>query len=862
MLQQINLSIPHSQFQSTPMKNLLLLAFASLFYSLPLSAQTRPTASNGLQAGSTPAAHPAPAILKGTGKISGFILDALSRKPVEFATVALFNQNSGKPVDGAITDGKGRFLISRIAVGQYQLTVSFLGYATLKLDQVNISNDKDDIDLGVLALKADAKILKEVAVTGEKPLVEDKIDRLVYNAEKDLTNTGGTAGDVLKKVPGLTVDLEGNVQLRGSANIRVLINNKPSSIMATNIADALKQIPADQIKTIEVITSPSAKYDAEGSAGIVNIVLKKNSLQGLNGNANASYGNRNSNVNANVNFRQGPFGLNSAFGRNWNNNPGKNTIETTYTGNPRLDRLSQQMTGRRKGNFDFIQLGGDYDLDKKNNIAAGIRIQSGDFALKTTQASLQYLDQAIRDGNTRVNNSEFQLANQDINLDYTRTFDKAGQELSFLGLLSHNKRDNHNFADILGLDDQLKQREKNLNDAINEELTFQTDYTHPLKDNQILELGGKAILRHANSDFRFSLADPALAPYLLQPGRSDVFSYNQNVIASYATYSFSLKKKYNFKLGSRYEHTWIDGDFISSGTTVKQDYDNLIPSAAISRSLKNNQTIKLNYSRRIQRPQLYYLNPFVNNQDTFNIRTGNPHLDAELTNAYEFGYSTFSKSATSLNATLYWRQTNNSIQSYTLPMDNGVNKTTFDNIGRNASYGMSLSGSTKFLTKGNISGNVNMYYMDLVSKQLQAANANLMYNANLNASYTFEKGFSAQMFGMFNSPRVTLQGQSSSWTYYTLAVKKEILEKKGSLSAGMDNPFSKTIKLSNTFKTDRSEQNQVSSKQDNILYIYTRQFRVSMNYQFGRMDKQPAPRRKKKISNDDAKQGSEGSSGQ
>ena len=155
-----------------------------------------------------------------------------------------------------------------------------------------------------------------------------------------------------------------------------------------------------------------------------------------------------------------------------------------------------------------------------------------------------------------------------------------------------------------------------------------------------------------------------------------------------------------------------------------------------------------------------------------------------------------------------------------------------------------------------------MYYVDLVSKQLQAANANLMYNANLNASYTFEKGFSAQMFGMFNSPRVTLQGQSSSWTYYTLAVKKEILEKKGSLSAGMDNPFSKTIKLSNTFKTDRSEQNQMSSKQDNILYIYTRQFRLSMNYQFGRMDKQAAPRRKKKISNDDAKQGSEGSSGQ
>lgn len=835
------------------MKNLLLLALSSLL-AAPLLAQAPPPPP----ATSRPTL-PAPA--KGTGRISGFILDETSKSPVEFATVALISQSSGKAVDGAITDAKGRFTLSRIAHGSYQVTVSFLGYAPSSLPVVLVSG-KDEVDLGVVALKNDAKTLKEVAVTGEKPLVEDKVDRMVYNAEKDITNTGGTAADVLKKVPGLTVDLEGNLQLRGNGNIRVLINNKPSSIMAASIADALKQIPSDQIKSVEVITSPSARYDAEGTAGIINIVLKKNGLQGLNGNATASYGTRNSNVGGSLNFRKNKIGLNTSAGHNWNNNPGRNTSETLYQGHPRLGRLSQQMTGRRAGNFDFLQLGLDYDLNKNNSLAGGIRYQTGDFNFKTTQTSIQHLHQAPAQSNTRANHSAFQMDNYDLNLDYTRTFDKPGQELAFLGLLSRNKRNNHLFADLYGADQDLQSRERNFNEAFNEEFTLQTDYTHPVHKNQILELGAKAILRQAESEFEFALADPASSPYIPIPQRSDAFTYHQNVAAVYASYGFSLPKKYQVKVGSRYEHTAIAGDFISSGTAVQQDYDNLIPSIAVSKNLSESQTLKLNYTRRIQRPQLFFLNPFVNNMDTFNIQTGNPQLKAELTDAYELGYSTFFKSGTSLTATLYWRQTNNSIQSYTLPMENGVNKTTFGNIGRQANYGMSLSGNTKFLGKGNASGNVNLYYMNLESRELRTSNANLMYNANLNLSYAFPKGFSAQAFGMFNSPRVTLQGQSSSWSYYNMAVKKEVLKKKGSISAGVDNPFSQTIKLRNTFKTLPSEQHPVTSQQDNTLYVYTRQVRVSMQYQFGKTDFKSAPRRKKRISNDDAKQGGEGNPGQ
>lgn len=251
------------------MKKILLLALIGLFSKQVVEAQ-QVSGQTILAANTSPTA-------KGSGKIAGIILDEEAKKPVEFATVSLLNKQTGKPVDGTISDNKGRFTISKIVAGEYKLSVSFLGYETKILNHISV--EKGEINVGIINLKTDAKALKEVAVTGEKSMVEDKVDRLVYNAEKDLNNTGGTASEVLKKVPGLTVDLEGNVQLRGSSNIRVLINNKPSSIMAASIADALRQIPSDQIKSVEVITSPSAKYDAEGTAGIINIITKKNNLQ-------------------------------------------------------------------------------------------------------------------------------------------------------------------------------------------------------------------------------------------------------------------------------------------------------------------------------------------------------------------------------------------------------------------------------------------------------------------------------------------------------------------------------------------------------------------------------------------------------
>lgn len=795
----------------------------------------------------TPAPLQNTSVAKGNGKISGTVIDATTKEPIAFATVALLHETENKPLDGAMCDEKGRFSIQKISDGTYRLSISFLGYEARTLSNLSISSgDKPTIDLGEILLQSTVKNLQEVEVVGQKDLVEDKVDRLVYNAEKDISNTGGTATEVLQKVPLLTVDLDGNVQLRGNSNVRVLINNKPSTIMAGSIAEALRQIPADMIKSVEVITSPSAKYDAEGTAGIVNIITKKNNMQGISGSVNLTGGNRNSNVNTNVNLRRKKFGLNASVGGNMWRSRGK--AETTRTDNSQ-NQLLQNSANRNRNISGFTQLGFDYDLNPKNLFAGSIRVSNGNWRNESGLNSRYFASESLLRQNARDIVYSNNNLGVDLNLDYTHIF-KPQQELAILGLYSSNFRDNNYNLDELNENRLIEYREKSLNDNRNEELTFQADYTHPFQNKSLLEAGAKTILRRAGSDYEV-FADPDLTGnYQLLPALSNKFDYDQDVAAAYLAYGFKLGQKTNFKMGSRYEHTFINGNFISSDTSLKTDYGNFIPSLSVSYNLKQSQTLKFNYSRRIQRPQIFFLNPFVNQSDTFNISYGNPNLDAELTDSYEIGYSTYFKALT-LNGSLYWRQTDNAIESVREVAPNGVATTTYRNIAQNKTYGLSLFGNVTLFKNGNISGTVNVYRTELRSPSLNATNESWMGNMNLNASWMFRNGFSAQFFGNLNSPRVQLQGKSSSWRFYSFAVKKEILEKKGSITLNIDNPFGSTLKFKSDFRTDNAYQNSVSQ-------FYNRAFRISINYNFGKLEQNKQPRRRRAIRNDDAKQGDGG----
>ncbi|RNI23601.1 outer membrane beta-barrel family protein [Rufibacter latericius] len=782
----------------------------------------------------------ADASVKISGKITGTLLDSASGKPVEFATVALLLGGNRQSIDGTLTNGQGKFTFGRVPEGEYLLSFSFVGYRGKTIGPVAVTGKAVEVELGQMLLSPAENKLQEVTVVGQKPLIEDKADRLVYNADQDITNTGGNATDVLKKVPSLTVDVDGNVALRGSSNVRVLINNKASSIMATNLADALKQIPADQIKSVEVITSPSAKYDAEGSAGIINIITKRKSLQGLTGSAGLTAGTQNSSIFSNLSVRRGKMGVNldlSSF--RYSVPKGYGMYRQEYVEGEDIITI-QDGDGRVHGGGGSAQLGLDYDLDSMNLFSIGLKLNTGRYqgnSAQETTTSQSGPFQYIRN----TNNYQFIPLGADLNLEYTRVF-KPQQELTFLAQFSQSDHENFVNQDRFTQEEQLFYLQRNTNENSNREITFQADYGHPFSDKSTLEVGAKAILRRANSEARYDIRFPLEN---LETPEEDVFHYQQDVVAGYLSYGLTLGKNFSFKAGTRYEQTHLKGDFTSTTTFLNETYHTLIPSLTLSRTLKENHTFKFSYTQRIQRPHIFLLNPYRDNRDPKSIFYGNPKLDPELTHLYEVGYSTFFKTS-SVTTALYLRQIDNAIQLVTVGIDQGVAQNTFANAGKLLSYGLNVSGATKPVPALSLNGNVNVYYNRLSG--LGTQNTGWQYNLNLTSGYEVGKGVTAQFSGGFNSPRVTLQGKAYSWQYYSLAVKKELFEKKGSLTLSVNNPFTKSINYGTETSTE-------TFFQTNENRNFNRSVRLSFDYKFGQQNASKAPRKKKAIRNDDMKEG-------
>ncbi|GAA3924128.1 TonB-dependent receptor domain-containing protein [Hymenobacter algoricola] len=861
------------------MKHAYLPLLLSGLLTAPVLAQTTPPAAPAAtrsgQPGGAPGAPAAPKALalpaapRGAGRLTGVVLDAATKKPVEFATVALLPATGTTPLDGTVCDEKGRFVLKGLAPGAYRVQISFLGY-TARTEPVTVG--ETGTDLGTVTLTSSAQKLGEVTVTGERDVIETKPDRIVYNAEKDITNAGGTAADVLRKVPLVSVDPDGNIELRGTANVRVLINSKPSGIVASSVADAMKQIPADQIKSVEVITSPSAKYDAEGSGGIINIILKKNNLQGTNGSVGLAGGTRSSNANAALNYRQGKIGLTSSASGFAFYSPGRNDLKRYLKNADGTERLTLDQQGESNvlGGGGFGRLGFDYDPAQYHSLTLGVQgsmfRNSGDNQLFNTSTPQPTLFNQF----TRDSERKFRTQSYDVSGSYTRSFEQKRREWSVLAQHTRNRNNQDYRLDqypglSVGTDGTRNYREQSLNLARNLETTLQTDYVHPFSETTTLETGAKAIMRRVSSDYTVQTDPTGQSTLVRSADRSNEFRYDQDVLSVYGSYGFSLNKKLSSKVGARVEQTRIDGSFQQgSDSGVAQDYTTLLPNVSLSfqpgNPKKPGQSLRAAYSQRIQRPQIFYLNPFVNAVDSLNISYGNPQLKPELTNSYELNYTTFIKGSV-LNISAYARRTGNAIETFrfvdTVKVENKadrlVQNQTFRNIGRNATYGMSVFGSVKPLPKWDVSGTLNVYYVSLKSPSLGLSNSGLMYGLNINSGYKFDKGLSLQFNGGLNSRRVQLQGSQAAWTFYSAGLRKNLLKDKADLTLNADNFLSATRNLKSTVDTDQF-------RQESNNYIYLRGVRLAFNYRFGKVSAQPQKRRRG-IQNDDVKQG-EGGNGQ
>lgn len=788
------------------------------------------------------------------GSITGTVVDAATQQPVPYATIALVNPSTNKPVDGTMADDKGKFTLEKVASGSYKVAVSFIGYEAKTLD-LEVTDRNASVDLGKISISSTAKALNEVVVEGQRAMIEEKVDRTIYNAENDESNKGGDAADVLRKVPMLSVDLDGNVSMRGSQNIKVLINNRPSTITAGSVADALKQIPADMIKSVEVITSPSAKYDAEGSAGIINIVTKKNTLQGGSLNVDTGVGLRGANLGLNGSYRTGKMGFSlGGFGRMGYNTPGSfENVQTTIADGVQ-NVVRQEAATDNNMMFGRYTLGWDYDINEKNYLNASVQygvrnwLANQDDLLSQRFQEGSLLSSTLRDVETTDNSGTV-----DVNLNYTHTFDRPQHEFSVLTQFSRNNRTNDFLNQIYGDNGtDLERRLKNINESFNQESTVQLDYTNPIAENQLVELGVKQIKRQVTSDYE-TFTSGGTGPFVKEDNTnlSNVFNYNQDVTAGYLSYTLTTANNYSLKTGARYEYTTINANFENSDEGVSiPSYGVLVPSINLSKRLKDGNTVKLAYNRRIQRPSLEFLNPNVQNSNPAFRTVGNPELDPEYTNNYELSYSTYFKT-TSLNFSTFVRNTNNSIQAVRQTAEDGVLETTYFNIGQEEAYGGSIFGSINLSNKLTLNGGTDIYYAVLNNNvddpAQQASNSGVVYNVRAMGNYNLGQGWGIQGFGFYRGSQVQLQGTRGGFGIYSLNLKKDFNEGKGSIGFGAENFLSQTMKM-------RSELNTPTFSQTSTNVMHNMNFKVNLSYRIGKMTDGPR-RRTKSVNNDDLKGG-------
>ena len=790
---------------------------------------------------------PALAQTASPGRLTGSLTDSTTAKSVPYATVALMEGATLR--SGTTTDGAGAFVLANLPLGNYTLVLSFVGYRSKTLP-VALRADRPALDLGSIRLATESKTLGQVTVTGQKPLVEDKGDRLIYNAESDASNAGGTAADVMRKVPTLTVDLNGNVQMRGNGNLKVLINGKPSAMMARNLADALRQMPANVIKSVEVITSPGAKYDAEGSAGVINIITKK-ALQGANGSVNATAGNFNRSVGTNLTWKRKKIGLSlSATGYQQRNVWENASTRATRQDNQTLNTLSQRNFADNTGAGGYGEMSVDYDPDSTSRINFAANVWGGNFPSNSTVFN-RLTDPAGAELQAFRNDIRFRnpFGNGQLDLGYTKTFRQPGREFSLLTQFSRMPDNYFYDTDRYATSEVILNRQRSTNYSRNKEYTVQTDYTHPFTKKGRrdtldfkLEIGAKAIARDIGSEYRVEQSVDGSGPLVPDPAQSNDFDYFQQVYSGYASLRLDTKRKWGLNAGARLEHTDIRGNFVTTQTTLVNQYNNLIPSITLSKGIKTH-VVKLSYTQRIQRPLIWYLNPWLNESDPKNTNTGNPYLNPELNHATELSHSLSTKKGLSANTALYWRLTDNAIEYLSTVDSAGVSLSKPQNIARRGAYGMNINLAGQPNKNWNLNGGGDVRYVDLRSPTLNQSNGGVVWNLNLNSTYKLPRDFTLQFNGNYNSGWISLQGINTGFYWYGISAKREFWDKKASVTLGINNPFNRGVR-----QTGR--QSAPTFEAESRSFFVNRSARLTFEWRFGQMSAGEG-KKSKKISNDD-----------
>jgi outer membrane receptor protein involved in Fe transport len=774
------------------------------------------------------------------GVLTGKVVDSLTKLPIEYASIKLFSEKDSTIAGGIYTNVSGDFILDQIPVGRYFVKIYATTYNFQVIKDISFSQEKTDRTLGVIKLSSKVKELKEVVITSNKKMVETSFDKKVYNISDDISSKGGSVVDALANVPSVEVDQDGKLSMRGSGNVTILIDGRPSTLTRDG-GNFLAGIPANMVEKVEIVTNPSAKYDPDGTTGIINIVLKKNKLRGINGNVNLSGATGNIlNGSSSLSYRTAKINVYGTYAyKHYEGERNNFGLLNRYFGDS-LFRLKQDRLGTDYNVTHTLKVGSDFYLKDRNTLGVSF---TGNLGERNRTGDLQnkLLDSADNQLYSWYRNSydPSKQKSMDMNVNYKWDFKEDKGYLNFdvtQSMSLDTTGGEYDQSNIYTNKKNLKQRlSNNETGSVN---TAMLDFVHVYPKNIKVEAGLKSIIRNSIINSQSETMDTVTNLFSKDTLSTFDYKYTEQIFSAYGNFA-QQRNKFKYQVGLRVEESKQVPNLISKNLEYPKNYFNLYPSAFLSYAVKEGLDLNLNYSRRINRPTSENLNPFTSYADPYNLRMGNPAVNPEFINSYEFGMI-FNKKKLQVSATIFYKETNNVLQRYRQFYSNGYAAVTYVNIDRSESIGSELVISYRpipaWKNTFSFNGNQIHYYDDVI----QFTNTNgFNWSVKYIGSYEFwKKTATIQLNAKYNAPIITPQGTVQQRPSIDISGDKTLKEGKWSIG----------FKVSDILNTQefRIHLDQYNIQQESVFKQTTRRLYVNLAYKFGKME----VTKKGKVSND------------
>ncbi len=728
-------------------------------------------------------------------KVSGKITDAQTAEVLPFATVALLKLSDDAVVATTLTKDDGSFEAT-LQSGKYYLKVQYVGYEDKVLKSELLADLSANADLGSISLSSGSISLGEVEIRAEKSRMEFDLDKRIFNVGKDLANAGNTAADILDMVPSVNVDPEGNLSLRGSGGVRILIDGKPSGLLSAGDTRALLRMQGDIIESIEVITNPSARYEAEGEAGIINIILKKNQEKGFNGSFGLTTGvPHNHSGSYNLNYRKKDFNFFSNFGVDYRRSPGGGfSTQDFFEGSTLIESYSVDNASNRGGLSGYVQFGTDWNINAFNIITGSVLLKKG---RDKNFSDIIYTDfdginsvQTFRDVIERENED-----NVEMSFNYKKTFLIPKKELNFtFKYILDNELELADYDQFVGSRGETSLLQNSSNTENESNLLIQTDFVQPIGKEGKFETGLRAALRTIDNDFLVQEAQNG--QFVTLSDFDDNLAFRENIYAAYAIFGQKVNK-FSLQAGLRAEISDIEARLVKSNVNNDQNYFSLFPSSTVSYEIAKNNQIQLSYSRRLSRPEFRSLLPFSNFSDPRNNRFGNPGLRPEFTNSFELGYLKYLANGTFLSS-IYFRNTTGVVEEITTASDDGTTIRTPVNLAERDAYGLEMNYNASPFRWMDVTSDLN-FFRALVNGAYDGrdfSSDTFSWSGRITTKFKLKNNLKAQFSYDYDAPVNTTQGRTLSISAFDLAASKDILEGRGTLTLACRDLFNTRIRRS------------------------------------------------------------------